>query len=275
MTSSTLRRCFVTSLALGLSVSNALSAQVPTAATTTTTSATMLAAATTAAFRSGLLATAMPDNSTHFLQAIALRWPVYSAENRYRVLRAVAKAGPWVVDHEVVGVVDTVRRLPSNTRVFLRVVALNQARPSAWLGVDTTNEASAVTPQHTPKWPLYSDSYSHAGVCSITPQGTFSVSWIRVPDASGYLISTWYTTISPYDLTMPPSISQPDTLVRDTVMVRQNNWWRGNEISLRAWVRYDLANWPGPGQTTTLAEDLFGRSGPAWGTDNKPKCINR
>jgi hypothetical protein len=242
MTSSTLRRCFVTSLALGLSATSALSAQMSAAA----------AAAAAAAFRGSLVATAVPSYPTNLrslLQAAALHWQPYSLENRYRILRAAAPSGPWVVDHEVVGVIDTVRRLPPNTVVYFRVVALRQVKNVAWMGVDTTTAAATAT-VHSTMVPGFggmpeNQIASIQGQCSITPPSTVNLSWARVPNANGYRLRIYFVSGSG-----STSLARPDILTRDTAVVQTNV--PAANYRYQGEPQYDIANWPGPGQTLSL-----------------------
>jgi hypothetical protein len=238
MTSSTLRRCFVASLVLGLSASNALSAQGPN----------------TAAFRRGLVATAIPTKPgpMAFLQAVALTWPAYSAEKRYRVLRAVAQNGPWVADHEVVGIADTVRRLPPFTTVYFRVVALHQeTMVKGWTAVDTTAVSTAFTVRSTMTASTEDGNnfFSIAGLCSVTAPSTVRLSWARVPDANGYRLEIF---LMPPSGTSPTGVQQPSVVVRDTVLVQTNV--AAGTYTYIVEPQYDIANWPGPGQTLSLIE---------------------
>jgi hypothetical protein len=255
MTSSTLRRCFVTSCIIGLSATSALSAQ-------------MSAAAAAAAFRGSLVATAVPAQGGVFLQAIAMKWQPYPLENRYRILRAAAPSGPWVVDHEVVGVVDTVRRLPPSTLVYFRVVALRQVKTVAWMGVDTTTAAATGTVRSTmvagfgglPE----NRMASIQGQCSVTPPSTLNLSWARVPNANGYRLRNFLVV---YSGSISTSFPQPDVLVRDTAVVQTNV--AAGHYTYQVEPQYDIANWPGPGQTLSLygpgLVELFAIVGPGKG----------
>jgi hypothetical protein len=236
MTSSTLRRCFVASFVLGLSAVNVLSAQGPN----------------TAAFRRGLVATAIPTKPgpMAFLQAVALTWPAYSAEKRYRVLRAVAQNGPWVAEHEVVGIADTVRRLPPFTTVYFRVVALHQETiVKGWTAVDTTAVSTAFTVRSTMTASTEGNYFFIAGLCSVTAPSTVKLSWARVPDANGYRLEIF---LMPPSGTSPTGVQQPSVVVRDTVLVQTNV--AAGTYTYIVEPQYDIANWPGPGQTLSLIE---------------------
>jgi hypothetical protein len=235
MTSSTLRRCLVASFVLELFAVNTLPAQGPN----------------TAAFRRGLVATAIPTKPgpMAFLQAVALTWPAYSAEKRYRVLRAVAQNGPWVADHEVVGIADTVRRLPPATTVYFRVVALHQeTMVKGRTAVDTTAVSTAFTVRSTMVSSVEDGNnyFSIAGLCSFTAPSTVRLSWARVPDANGYRLEVLLS--GPSGTTVP----QPSILVRDTVLVQTNV--AAGKYTYIVDPQYDIANWPGPGQTLSLIE---------------------
>jgi hypothetical protein len=238
MTSSPFRRCFVTSLVLGLSATNTLSAQVSAAA----------AAAAATAFRSGLVATALPSPSVYaFLTTIALTWPAYSSESRYRVLRAVTQTGPWVLDHDVVGLADTVRRLPPSTAVYLRVAALHAVTAVKLIGVewvagaDTTNTTYAITSPSKMGWdptlPVY-------GRCSYSPPSTFRFVWHGWPDVSGY-------RLHPLLWGNPVSVALPTLLIAADTFFVQGGLAAGT-YTYSFEPRYDLSNWPVTGQTKTV-----------------------
>jgi hypothetical protein len=237
MTSSTFRRCFVTSFVFGFFAVNTISAQ-------------MSAAATAAAFRGNLVATAVPLYGS-LLQAIALQWRPDTLQNRYRILRAAAPSGPWVVDHEVVGVVDTVRRLPPLTLVYFRVVALRQVKTVGWTGVDTTIAAVTGTARSQMVSGLGDGAANHAaaipGLCNITPPSTVNLSWARVPNANGYRLRI---SLKVYSGSGSTSYPQPDVFVRDTALVQTNV--AAGKYTYIVEPRYDIANWPGPGQTFSL-----------------------
>jgi hypothetical protein len=232
MISHTFRRGLVASFVLGLSVTNALSAQGPN----------------TAAFRAGLVVTPMRSNNgpMDFLQWVALRWPVYSAGTRYRVLRAAAPNGPWVLEHEVAGVVDTIPRMPPSVVVYFRVVALHQETMVKSIALDTTNMASTTTVASTMVGTIGGYSFSISGLCSVTPPSTVKFSWARVPNANGYRLRVLLLVPSDTSTTVP----QPSVLVRDTVLVQTNVV--AGKYTYVVEPQYDIANWPGPGQTLSL-----------------------
>jgi hypothetical protein len=58
------------------------------------------------------------------LQPLVVSWAPYPDAARYLVLRASSQTGAWVADRQVVGTVDTIRGLPRNTPVYVRVVPL-------------------------------------------------------------------------------------------------------------------------------------------------------
>jgi hypothetical protein len=256
MTCSTLRRFLVASFVLGLFAVNSLPAQVSGAA------------AAAAAFRRGLVATAIPTKPgpMAFLQAVALTWPAYSAEKRYCVLRAVAQNGPWVADHEVVGIADTVRRLPPFTTVYFRVVALHQETiVKGWTAVDTTTVSTAFTVRSTMVSSVEgSGFFSIAGLCSFTAPSTVRLSWARVPDANGYRLEVLLS--GPSGTTVP----QPSILVRDTVLVQTNV--AAGTYTYIVDPQYDIANWPGPGQTLSLVEGGLKWLGAIVGPGTGPGC---
>jgi hypothetical protein len=246
MTSSPFRRCFVTSFVFGFFAVNTISAQ-------------MSAAAAAAAFRGSLVATAVPSPLPPyqglFLQAIAIKWQPYPLENRYRILRAAAPSGPWVIDHEVVGVIDTVRRLPPLTLMYFRVVALRQVKTVAvktvatvaWMEVDTTIVTATGTVRSTMVTGIgglpENRVASIPSLCSVTPPSTVNLSWAHVPNANGYRLRIQLVS-------GPTSFGQPSVLVRDTAVV-QTNVPTGHYTYIVE-PQYDFVNWPGPGQTLSL-----------------------
>jgi hypothetical protein len=205
----------------------------------------------TAAFRSGLVAVAASSQKNFPLQTIALHWPSYSAEKRYRVLRSASPGGPWFADHEVLGVIDTVRRLPPNVPVYIRVVALHQASAERWVAADTTNATLTVTPQSvvvaTGNGP--GGGWYALGHCDVAPPSTLRMSWNRTPDANGYRLRPTLWSVNGAGSGSTFTILQ-DILVRDTVLIQTNVPAGTYKYALAA--QYDIANWPGAGQTLTV-----------------------
>jgi hypothetical protein len=231
-----LRRSFCTTFVIGVSAASALAAQGPN----------------TAAFRSGLVAVVAPTAQSVPIKAIALHWLSYSTEKRYRVLRSTSSAGPWIADHEVLGLVDTIRRLPPNAPVYIRVVALHQVSAYRWEAADTTNSTLTVTPQtitYVGSQSMAMQGYTVGGKCDITPPSTIRMSWNRTPDAVGYRLQP--RLMHPGNANVNATFTQlSDILVRDTVLIQQNVPAAEYQYSLQA--QYDITNWPAAGQTLTV-----------------------
>jgi hypothetical protein len=80
-------------------------------------------------------------------------------------------------------------------------------------------------------------------LCSVTPPSTVNLSWAHVPNANGYRLRI-------YLVSGPASYPQPDVLVRDTAAVQTNV--PAAHYTYQVEPQYDIANWPGPGQTLSL-----------------------
>lgn len=205
------------------------------------------------AYRSSLTATAAydpsprpGDRSAGFLQAIELRFLAYPGGAKYAILRASSPAGPWVFDHDTRSLVDSLRGLPPSTPVYARVVAMKQGRSEGtWLALDTT--ISTVTLTEAPRTPkgaglAWIGHYVVIATCQVASPATVRITWLRVYGASGYAVHPF--------LGHPPTAPLPTIAVPDTEFV-QNNVASG-EYRYDVQARYDIANWPGPGQRLTL-----------------------
>jgi hypothetical protein len=146
----------------------------------------------------------------------------------------------------VAGVVDTIPRMPPSVVVYFRVVALHQETMVKSIALDTTNMASTTTVGSTMVGTVGGYAFSISGLCSVTPPSTVKFSWARVPNANGYRLRILLRVPSDTSLYVP----QSNVLVRDTVLVQSNV-----VAGIYTYIvepQYDIANWPGPGQTLSL-----------------------
>jgi hypothetical protein len=205
------------------------------------------------AFRSSLTAAAASDLSSRprdgsagFLQAIELRFLPYPGAAKYEILRAASQVGPWVFDHDTRSLVESLRGLPPSTPVFARVVAMRQGqREGTWLALDTTN--STVTQTANPISAGLGGgapgqaTYVVIRTCQVMAPATVRITWLRTYGATGYVVHPSFG----HPATALPTIAVPDTeFVQDNVA--------SGEYRYDVHARYDIANWPGPGQTLTL-----------------------
>ncbi len=222
-------RVLVTLGALGLPIVGSAQAQAP--------------------FRTSLVAGAYLKSYGGFLQSIIVQWAPSAVEHRYRVQRATALAGPWFTDREFESVVDTLRRLPPDVPLFLRVVALHQVGPERWQGTDTTNVVITATPRSSlfPATAGVGTSVLKPGriTCKQSSPSTISVFWRPIPDASHYRV-------------LPQLRSAPGTMMvnlativaRDSTITIANLPFGNYRLSIEP--QYDITNWPTLGQSLTL-----------------------
>lgn len=219
-------RAMVTFVALGLLIVKSAPAQMP--------------------FRTSLVAGADSKSYGVFLQSITVHWAPSTVEHRYRVQRATAPGGPWVTDHEVEGLSDTVRRLPPNVPVYLRVVALHQVAPTKWEGTDTTNSTVTATPRSTLNT-AQSGLQNMPGLGGLTCKQSnatmIKVTWGRIRDASHY-------RVLPVLNTSTGIMNLASIAAQDTTITLANLPSGSYRMSVEP--QYDIANWPTSGQSLTM-----------------------
>lgn len=239
--------------AAGAQVTGTLSQPTVTAST----QPVMLSPTAVAAFRSGMKATMLASNS--ILKPLGLAWVPYPLTgSRYRVIRAAASSGPWVnASDALVPVTDTIRGLPPNTTVYVRVVALAN-RSGSWVAVDTTSPAVAITapipdPVQMIQWydscerqPIQPTCYFVVSpiACrtALLAPSTITIDWPRELGAHDYVVTpSKLLTGSTSSFTALTAVT-----VTDTSFTLPNA--SAGQYRFRVQSRYLVRDWPGPGQ---------------------------